>query len=120
MMLYIIIGVCAAGIPLGFLIVSQNIYNAALKRQILSYKEWEKQGLYLNVWTLKQDISAGEKFTRAHLEQKKLWVSESDYNRMAMDIHEIKGRKAKTDLQKGTVIQSDLFKSQNKKKNAYK
>lgn len=118
MMLYIMIGVCAAGIPLVFLIISQNINNAALKRQILSYKEYEKRGLYLYVWILKKDISAGEKVTRAHLEGKKIWVSESDYNHIFIDIHQITGKTAKTELKKGTVMQSDLLNSKNKKKNA--
>ena len=114
MMLYIMIGVCAAGIPLVFLIISQNINNAALKRQILSYKEYEKQGLYLYVWILKKDISAGEKVTRAHLEGKKIWVSESELINIKKDIHQIIGKKAKTDLKQGHVI-CTAMPDQNKK-----
>lgn len=104
MRLYGIIGACMAGIPLALLLLFQTCSNVRLKQQILDQKEWEKQGLYLYVWTLNTDRSAGEKVTRAHLEKKKIWVSESDLVDMNMDIHQIIGKKTKTDLKQGYVI----------------
>lgn len=103
-----------AGIPLTLLLLCQTCSNVRLKQQILDQKEWEKQGLYLYVWTLNTDRSAGEKVTRAHLEKKKIWVSESELIDIKKDIHQIIGKKAKTDLKQGHVI-CTAMPDQNKK-----
>ena len=117
-MLYAIIGAFITGVPLAILLVSQSYHQAALKQQILYYKNCEQQALYLYVWTLNKDIAAGKKITRADLEKKKVWVSESDHIDMSIDIQQITGNKAKTDLKQGTVVQSDLFYYKKKQKNA--
>jgi len=110
------IGACIAGIPLALLLLFQSSVNAGLKQQILNYKICEQQGLYLYAWTLNKDIAAGKKVTRADLEKKKVWVSESDHIDTAIDIQQITGKKAKTALKKGTVVQTDLFYRKKKQK----
>lgn len=107
MLLYGMTGACIAGLPLVFVLIFLIGTNMRLEQQVLSYKEWERQGLYLNVWTLKEDIVAGEKITRAHLEKKKTWVFDSEISDLTMEIHQIAGYKAKTILKKGTVIKSE-------------
>ena len=107
MLLYGMTGACIAGLPLVFVLIFFIGANMRLEQQVLSYKEWERQGLYLNVWTLKEDIVAGEKITRAHLEKKKTWVFDSEISDLTMEIHQIAGYKAKTILKKGTVIKSE-------------
>lgn len=112
------IGACIAGVPFALLLISQSRSHAELKQQILCYKKCEQQGLYLYVWTLNKDIAAGKKVTRADLEKKKKWVSESDPIDTSMDIQKIAGKKAKTDLKKGMVVQADLFYRKKQQKNA--
>lgn len=103
------IGACIVGVPLALLLISQSCANVRLKRQMIQYKKCEEQCLYLNVWILKKDISAGEKITRANLEMEKVWISELDYKEIITDIHQIKGKKAKIALKKGTVINDHLI-----------
>ena len=62
-LLYGAVGACIVGIPLAVLLILQICSSMALKRQVIDYKQLEKQGLYLHVWTLKQDIPAREKVT---------------------------------------------------------
>ncbi len=118
MLFYGSIGGCIVTIPLVLLLVLQCSSNINLKQQIFYYKEWEKEGLYLHVWILKKDISAGNKVTRSYLEKKKIWVSESDNRNILTDIHQITGKRAKTALKKGTLMKSDLLYQKNKQKNA--
>ena len=89
MLLYGITGACIVGIPLTFLLLFQCWRNAGLKQQINSYKELEKENLYMTVWVLKEDIAC-------------------DIRQMA-DIKRIAGRKTKTALKKGTIMQADLL-----------
>ena len=49
MLLYGITGACIVGIPLTFLLLFQGWRNAGLKQQINSYKELEKENLYMTV-----------------------------------------------------------------------
>lgn len=114
--MYGMIGACIAGIPLALLLISQSCSCEELKQQLLYYKKCEQQGLYLYVWTLNKDIAAGKKVTRADLEKKKEWVSESDDIDTAMDIQQITGKKTKAALKKGTVMQADLLYFKKKQK----
>lgn len=114
MLLYGAAGACIVGIPLVVLLLLQISSNAVYRQQARDYRQLEKQGLYLRVWTLKQDKSAGEKVTRTDLEEKKQWVSESEEHNVLTDIRRIIGKKAKTALKKGTVIQSGLLYSKKK------
>ena len=52
-LLYGAVGACIVGIPLAALLILQICSSTALKRQVIDYKQLEKQGLYLHVWTLK-------------------------------------------------------------------
>lgn len=97
------------GIPLAVLLALQICGNAALKQQVRDYRQWEDQGLYLYVWTLTRDISAGKKVTGADLEQKKIWVPEEEYRTVFTDIQQVTGRKAKTGLKKGAVLRTDML-----------
>ena len=97
-LLYGAVGACIVGIPLAALLILQICSSTALKRQVIDYKQLEKQGLYLHVWTLKQDIPAREKVTRADLLQKKIWVPETEYPTYVTQIGQITGKKAKTAL----------------------
>ncbi len=114
MLLYGAAGACIVGIPLTAVLIFQICSNAALRQQANHYRQWEQQGLYVRVWMLKQDKSVGEKVTRADLEEKKKWIPESDYPELLTDIGKITGKKAKTALKKGTVIQSGLLYSKKK------
>ncbi len=109
MMLYGIAGACIAGIPLALALVYQCCLNAGLNQQIIDYKEKEKKYLYLSVWTLKEDIDAGEKVTRASLEKRERWVPKADNVDEMLDIKQIAGCRAKIDLKKGVVMQTDLL-----------
>lgn len=117
-LLYGMIGSCAAGIPLAAVLLFQIHSNAALTRQINRYEQHEQNGLYLYVWTLKHDIAAGEKITRADLEQKKVWVLQTDHPERSMDPEQITGKKAVRDLKKGTVMDSSLLSDKKKSKKA--
>lgn len=112
------IGACIAGIPLALLLISLSCSHAELKRQMLCYKKSEQEGLYLYVWTLNKDLAAGKKVTGEDLEKKKVWVSESDHIDASVDIQKITGKRAKTDLKKGIVVQADLFYHKKQQKNA--
>lgn len=113
-LLYGAVGACIVGIPLAVLLILQICSSTALKRQVIDYKQLEKQGLYLHVWTLKQDIPAREKVTRADLLQKKIWVPETEYPTYVTQIGQITGKKAKTALKKGAVIRADMLYSKKK------
>lgn len=104
------------GIPLVIMLVFLNMRNVQLEQKIFSYQKWERQGLYLNVWILKNDLSAGEKFTRANLEKKKIWVFETDVSELEIKIRQITGNRAKTALKKGDVIKSAYIDSKNESK----
>lgn len=107
------------GIPLVFMLVFLNVRNIRLEQKIVSYQTWERQGLYVNVWILKNDLSAGEKITRANLEKKKIWVFESDVSELEVKIRQITGNRTKTALKKGDVIKSAYIdpKNESKQKN---
>lgn len=119
MLLSGIAGACIVGIPLVFMLVFLNVRNIRLEQKIVSYQTWERQGLYVNVWILKNDLSAGEKITRANLEKKKIWVFESDVSELEVKIRQITGNRTKTALKKGDVIKSAYIdpKNESKQKN---
>jgi len=109
MLLYGITGACIVGIPLTFLLLFQCWRNAGLKQQINSYKELEKENLYMTVWVLEEDIAAGDKITRSDLEKEEKWIPKTCDIRQMADIKRIAGRKTKTALKKGTIMQADLL-----------
>ena len=91
MLLYGITGACIVGIPLTFLLLFQCWRNAGLKQQINSYKELEKENLYMTVWVLKEDIAAGDKITRSDLEKEEKWIPKTcDIRQMALFFYFIK------------------------------
>ncbi len=114
-LLHGMIGACIAGIPLAALLLFQIHHCTALRHQISDYQRCEQNGLYLYVWTLKQDISAGDKITKTDLEQKKAWVSQNTSYVKLMDLRQFTGKIAVCNLKKGTVLQTDLLSSGKKK-----
>lgn len=109
MLFYAITGACIAGIPLALLLLFQSCRNVSLVQQIDSYKELEKEKLYITVWTVKKDIAAGEKIARSDLEKEQKWIPKTCNVSQMMDIKQIAGRKAKTALKKGTIMHTDLL-----------
>lgn len=109
MLLYGISGACIAGVPLALMFMHVCSSNESLNQQINYYKKLEENGLYLNVWMLKKDITAGEKVKRADLKKKKIWVSEKDSIGIIADISQISESKAKKALKKGTFIKRQMF-----------
>ena len=85
-LLHGMIGACITGIPLAVLLLFQIHDCTALRHQISDYQRCEQNGLYLYVWTLKQDISAGDKITKTDLEQKKAWVPQNTSYAKSMDL----------------------------------
>ncbi len=114
-LLHGMIGACITGIPLAVLLLFQIHDCTALRHQISDYQRCEQNGLYLYVWTLKQDISAGDKITKTDLEQKKAWVPQNTSYAKSMDLRQFTGKKAVCNLKKGTVLQTDLLSSGKKK-----
>lgn len=109
-LLYGVLGACIVGIPLVAALLYQSWHTAGLKQQVSNYRTQEEQSLYLTVWTLKEDITAGEKVTRANLEEKKIRVpKEGSMDSSMSDLEQITGKNAKTALTKGTILQADLF-----------
>lgn len=108
-LLYGISGACIAGIPLALLLIYQSCRNVTLNKQISAYRLQEEQSVYLRVWTLRKDISAGERITGSDLEKKKIWVPETENMQIVTDIRKIMGKKAKTAIKKGTVLQKELI-----------
>lgn len=109
-MLYGFLGACIVGIPLVAALLYQSFHTAGLKQQVSNYRTQEEQSLYLTVWTLKEDITAGEEVTRAKLEEKKIRVPKAgNIDSRMSDLGQITGKNAKTALAKGTIAQADLF-----------
>ncbi len=113
--MYGISGACIAGVPLALLLAIQSYNNASLNRQLNRCRELERSGLYLNVWVLNKDISAGEKIKKSDIEKQKKWVSEKDDISTA-DMSQISGKRAKESLKKGTVLEIEMFYQKNIKK----
>lgn len=109
MMLYGTAGACIAGIPLVLLLVFQCCRNMSLEQQISGYKKLEQENLYLSVWTVKEDLAAGDKVTRSNLEKEEKWIPKTCNISQMTDPKQFVGRKAKTALKKGTVIRTDLL-----------
>lgn len=108
-LLYGMIGAGITGAPLTGALIRQHNSSEHLKQQVSYYQKQEEESRYLTVWTLKQDIAAGEKLTEGHFEQQQVRVQASDQIGSISDIGRVVGKNAKTALAEGTIVQEAFF-----------
>ena len=109
MLLHGVTGACIAGVPLALVLAVLWFSSHRLCQQASQYRELEERGLYLYVWTLREDLDAGEKVKKTSLEKKKAWILESEAADSMNDPGQITGKKAGRALKKGTVMKTGLF-----------
>lgn len=91
------------------MLLYQTYHSKTLRKQVNYYKKQEEDTQYLTVWTLRQKLDAGEELTRSNLQEAHVQLQEADQLTNVTNIEQLIGQHAKTKLDKGTLVQPDLF-----------
>ena len=90
-------------------LVYQGFQSGELKKQVVYYRKLEQGSRYLTVWTLKNDLSAGDAIKKSDLAEVNVQVRNGEHVSGITDSKKIVGKHVKTALNKGTFIQSNLI-----------